>query len=64
MSCSPSDSQAGITVYSLNRDEVHYLIGALQNSKVEVLVGTDPIDDAFKFKIDGGIWSPPIGRGK
>jgi len=49
-------------IKSLNRDEVNQLIHALQASTHEVLVGFDPIDDAFKWKIDGGLWSPPMGR--
>lgn len=53
---------ASMEIKSLNRDEVNQLIHALQVSTHEVLVGFDPIDDAFKWKIDGGLWSPPMGR--
>jgi len=59
-----SDSGAQMTIYSLNRDEVAYLISALQESKYEVLVGSDPTDSAFKVKIDGHTWSIPMGREK
>lgn len=27
----------------------------------EVLIAFDPIDQAFKFKINQGTWTPPIG---
>jgi hypothetical protein len=27
----------------------------------EVIIAFDPIDQAFKFKVDQGIWSPPFG---
>jgi hypothetical protein len=53
---------AQMPIYSLSREEVRRLIEILTNSTTEVLVGTDPIDDAFKIKVDGGIWSPPMGR--
>ena len=35
---------------------------ALQEARFEVLVAYDEIDGAFKVKIDGGTWSPPMGQ--
>ena len=35
---------------------------ALQDARFEVLVAVDDIDGAFKIKIDGGTWSPPMGE--
>lgn len=34
---------------------------ALQEAHYEALVAFDPIDNAFKVKIDNGRWSPPMG---
>ncbi len=57
-----SDSKNGMTIYKLNPEEVRDLIRTLETSQYEVLVASDPIDSAFKIKIDGGRWSPPMGR--
>ncbi len=35
---------------------------ALREARFEVLVAVDDIDGAFKIKIDGGTWSPPMGE--
>ena len=31
-------------------------------STIDVLVAIDPIDRAFKMKINNGVWSPPMGE--
>lgn len=35
---------------------------ALREARFEVLVAVDDLDGAFKIKIDGGTWSPPMGE--
>jgi hypothetical protein len=66
MSRYSSDSGAGITIYQMSPQDVRMLKNALENVTDfdEVLFGSDPIDQAFKFKINGGIWSPPMGTEK
>ena len=51
-----------MNIISLSREETETLIEDLQAANHEVLVATDPIDQAFKIKIDGGTWSPPMGK--
>jgi hypothetical protein len=51
-----------VNVISLSLEETRALIEDLQAAGHEVLVATDPIDRAFKVKIDGGAWSPPMGK--
>ena len=43
-----------MNIISLSREETETLIEDLQAANHEVLVATDPIDQAFKIKIDGG----------
>lgn len=45
----------------LTKQEIADVIDALTRAKFDVLVAVDPIDQAFKVKIDGGTWSPPLG---
>lgn len=49
-------------VIELNVEDRAQVAMALARAKYEVLVAVDTIDEAFKIKIDGGIWSPPLGR--
>jgi hypothetical protein len=52
-------------VIKLSAVELASVIGQLkyaQDNYGEVRVSVDPTDQAFKVKIDGGIWSPPLGR--
>jgi hypothetical protein len=62
MSRYSSDSGAAMTIYKLSLFERDQLMVALENAKAEILVGSDPIDRAFKVKIDGGLWTPPMGE--
>ena len=52
-------------IISLSPAEITKLIDALQASKSSVLVAIDgppqELAPVFKIKIDGGIWSPPMG---
>lgn len=48
-------------IATLNEQERALLIMALQETKYECLIAFDPTDEAFKVKIDNGIWSPPLG---
>jgi hypothetical protein len=50
-------------VVKLTNNEAQQIAEAMANASWEVLVAYDPIDDAFKVKIDGAIWSPPMGQG-
>ncbi len=50
-----------IQLNELEREEVKRAVG---NAKYEILVAVDPIDQAFKVKVDGGIWSRPMGKVK
>ena len=49
-------------VIKLTNNEAQEVAEALASASWEVLVAYDPIDKAFKVKIDGGIWSPPMGQ--
>jgi hypothetical protein len=40
--------------------EVPMIIDALKSALYEVLIAYDPIDEAIKFKIDNGSWTPPF----
>ena len=59
-----SPSRSEMAVYSLNDIERDWIVEALQSAKYEALIATDPIDDAVKIKIDGGCWSPPMGKAR
>jgi hypothetical protein len=48
--------------FSLDEKEREHLIACLQNTQQEFLIAYDSIDDAMKWKVDGGIWSPPAGK--
>lgn len=50
-----------MNVIRLTPEEVAEVIAQLQGFSYEVLVATDPVGKSFKIKIDGGIWSPPMG---
>lgn len=47
-------------VVKLTPDQAKDIADALSRAHFEVLAAYDPIDDAVKFKIDGGTWSPPF----
>ena len=48
--------------YRLSSQERQNLADALNDARYEIIVATDDIDDAFKIKVDGGCWSPPMGE--
>jgi hypothetical protein len=51
-------------VIKLSPAEVSDLIAMLQYAQKgfrEVRVAADPIDQAFKVKVGGDVWSPPMG---
>lgn len=50
-------------IVSLSPDQAADVAKALEAARFEVLVAVDLIDRAFKVKIDGGTWSPPMGVG-
>lgn len=47
-------------VVKLTPDQARDIAEAIARARFEVLAGYDPIDDAVKFKVDGGTWSPPF----
>jgi hypothetical protein len=50
-------------VIKLSEAETRYLRDLLANTGTrEIRVAVDDIDDAFKIKVGGGVWSPPLGR--
>jgi hypothetical protein len=49
-------------IVTLSPPEIEALAEALMAAEIEVLVAVDPDDRSFKVKIDGGIWSPPMGK--
>ena len=51
-------------IIQIELPDAEMLAEALTSARFEVLVAFDPIDAAFKFKIDGGTWSPPMGISK
>lgn len=52
---------ADILIVSLSLEQAAMVKEALEHARFEVLVGVDLLDRAFKLKIDGGVWSPPMG---
>lgn len=48
---------------SLNYHEGHLIFDMLINrlSTDTILIAFDPVDKAFKFKVNNGAWSPPMG---
>jgi hypothetical protein len=48
-------------VIRLELADAQDIADAITSAKFEVLVSVDEIDAAFKVKIDGGSWSPPMG---
>lgn len=51
----------GLKIARLPKGEVDVITEELKDAKWEVLIAYDEIDGSFKFKIDGGVWSPPFG---
>jgi len=50
-------------VIKLSATESDYLRELLENAGTrEIRVAVDEMDDAFKIKVGGGIWSRPLGR--
>jgi hypothetical protein len=49
-------------VIKLSPADAEQVAGFIGHAKTEILVAVDTIDEAFKIKIDGGIWSPPLGK--
>jgi len=50
--------------FNLNNLERHNLLMCLEETKHEFLIAYDSVDDAIKWKVDGGTWSPPMGEGQ
>ena len=51
-------------IVQIELPEAEQIADALMSARFEVLVAYDEMDEAFKVKIDGGVWSPPIGVSK
>jgi hypothetical protein len=51
-------------VVQIELSEAEEIADALKSARFEVLVAYDEMDEAFKVKIDGGTWSPPMGVSK
>jgi hypothetical protein len=49
-------------VIKLTPAECYQVTEAIRRADYEVLVAVDTIDEAFKVKVDGGTWSPPLGK--
>jgi hypothetical protein len=49
-------------VIRLSPAEIEAIAEALQAAEIEVLVAIDPGDWSFKMKVNGGVWSPPMGK--
>lgn len=49
-------------VYELTDKEIDSLRRSLTGKVHAVKVAFDPLDDAVKFKLNDGSWSPPFGK--
>lgn len=48
-------------IAKLTHDEKDEIIGYLTGQHYEMLIAYDPVDEAFKVKVDGHSWSRPLG---
>lgn len=49
-------------VIKLSPSDALQVTEAMRRADYEILVAVDTIDEAFKVKVDGGTWSPPLGK--
>jgi hypothetical protein len=49
-------------IVALDANERAELIEDLQSASIEFLIAYDEIDEAIKWKVNGGIWVRPMGR--
>lgn len=49
-------------VAKLSNHEAQMIAEEIRHDAWEILIAFDPVDKAFKFKVNNGVWSPPFGE--